>query len=289
MNDRAETRTASSVLAATAHLGPVDGVLFDLDGVIYAGPEVVPGAQETLTRLEEAGIPYGFVTNNASRSAEDIAAQIRSYGLPAEAAQVTTSAQVAARALAAEFPSGAPILTLGSPALADCLREVGLAPVAAGSGTVPAAVVQGFHRELNWYDFAAACEAIRAGAAYWATNLDISMPTDRGPMPGNGSFVRIVETITGVEPTVTGKPSALMITAAAAAIGVQRPLMIGDRLDTDIAGGRAAGYPTALVLTGIHQVEDARAAGAEAQPDLIVAALPELFEPVTGRSTEETS
>ena len=281
MNPGAPTTTGEPLLAAAAHLGDVDGVLFDLDGVIYAGPEVVPGAHETLTRLAEAGIAYGFVTNNGSRSAADIAAQIRSYGLPAEADQVTTSAQVAARALAAEFPAAAPILAIGSPALADCLRDNGLNPIAADSAETPVAVVQGFHRELNWYDLAAACEAIRAGAAYWATNRDISMPTDRGPMPGNGSFVRIVETITEVTPTVTGKPSALMISSAAAAIGVRRPLMIGDRLDTDIAGGKAAGYPTALVLTGIHQVDDVEAAESGSRPDLILTRLPELFRPAT--------
>lgn len=276
MNPDAPTTTGEPLLAAAAHLGDVDGVLFDLDGVIYAGPEVVPGAHETLTRLAEAGIPYGFVTNNGSRSAADIAAQIRSYGLPAEADQVTTSAQVAARALAAEFPAAAPILAIGSPALAECLRANGLNPIEADSSEVPAAVVQGFHRELNWYDLAAACEAIRAGAAYWATNRDISMPTDRGPMPGNGSFVRIVETITGVTPTVTGKPSALMISSAAAGIGVRRPLMIGDRLDTDIAGAVRAGLPSALVLTGVSGEDDVAAAPAEQRPDHVAATIPDL-------------
>lgn len=262
-----------------------DSVLLDLDGVVYAGPHAVPGAVEALTELESRGIPFGYVTNNASRAAADIADHLLELGLPARPAIVTTSAGVAARAMESELGAGTRVLVIGSTALADLVREAGFTVVESADDE-PDALVQGFFRDITWHDIAEACVAVAAGVDWWATNRDLTMPTERGLLPGNGAFVRIVADTTGREPRVTGKPAALMLQTAAATIGGTHPIMVGDRLDTDIAGGRAAGYTSALVLTGIHDIHDALTAPAEHRPDRIIATLGDLLAPAPAATVE---
>lgn len=255
---------------------PFDSVLLDLDGVVYAGPHAVPGAVEALAELESRGIPFGYVTNNASRAAAEIADHLLELGLPARPEVVTTSAGVAARALADELGAGSRVLVVGSAALTELVRAAGFTVVESADDE-PDAVVQGFFRDITWHDIAEACVAVASGVDWWATNRDLTMPTDRGLLPGNGAFVRIVADTTGREPRVTGKPAALMLQTAAATIGGTRPIMVGDRLDTDIAGGRAAGYTSALVLTGVHDIHDALTAPAAHRPDRIIATLGDLL------------
>lgn len=262
-----------------------DSVLLDLDGVVYAGPNAVPGAVEALTALGERDIPFGFVTNNASRGAAEISDHLVELGLPSRPELVTTSALVAARAMAAEIGAGSRILVVGSPALRSLVDEAGFTVVDSAADD-PDAVVQGFFRDISWHDIAEACVAVAAGVDWWATNRDLTMPTERGLLPGNGAFVRIVADTTGREPRVTGKPAALMLESAAQSIGGTRPLMIGDRLDTDIAGARAAGYASALVLTGIHDIRDALSAPVEHRPDRVIADLTALLEPAPRVSTD---
>lgn len=262
-----------------------DSVLLDLDGVVYAGPHAVPGAVEALAELESRGIPFGYVTNNASRAAAEIADHLLELGLPARPEVVTTSAGVAARAMADELGAGSRVLVIGSTALADLVREAGFTVVESADDE-PDALVQGFFRDITWHDIAEACVAVAAGVDWWATNRDLTMPTERGLLPGNGAFVRIVADTTGREPRVTGKPAALMLQTAAATIGGTHPIMVGDRLDTDIAGGRAAGYTSALVLTGIHDIHDALTAPAEHRPDRIIATLGDLLAPAPAATVE---
>ncbi|GAA4394697.1 MULTISPECIES: HAD-IIA family hydrolase [Brevibacterium] len=262
-----------------------DSVLLDLDGVVYAGPHAVPGAVEALAELESRGIPFGYVTNNASRAAAEIADHLLELGLPARPEVVTTSAGVAARAMADELGAGSRVLVIGSTALTELVREAGFTVVESADDE-PDALVQGFFRDITWHDIAEACVAVAAGVDWWATNRDLTMPTERGLLPGNGAFVRIVADTTGREPRVTGKPAALMLQTAAATIGGTHPIMVGDRLDTDIAGGRAAGYTSALVLTGIHDIHDALTAPAEHRPDRIIATLGDLLAPAPAATVE---
>lgn len=256
-------------------------MILDLDGVVYAGPHAVPGAPQALRALTDASIPYGFLTNNASRSSADIADSLVRMGLDAVPEQVVTSGMVAVRAIAEEIPAGARVLVIGSPALAGLVAEAGLEPVE-DAADAPAAVVQGFDPSVGWKRIAEACVAVAAGTPWWATNPDITMPTERGLLPGNGAFVRIVAETTGARPRITGKPKAAAVRAAGAAVGGRRPIMVGDRLDTDIAGARSAGYASALVLTGIHDLHDALLAPARMRPDRIIGSLPDLLaEPPT--------
>ena len=253
-----------------------DGLLLDLDGCVYTGRASVPGAAQALTGLAEAGIPVVYLTNNASRSADEVASHISSFGIDARPEQVLTSGIVAVRELAATVPAGAPVLVVGSPALAHQVLAAGL-EVVDSAADAPVAIVQGHSPNTGWRQLAEICRAVRAGAQWWATNLDRTFPLEDGQMPGNGAFVRVVEETTGAHPRVAGKPAASMMRAGTAALGAQRPLMVGDRLETDIAGARAAGMTAGLVLTGIHGEEDALAAPAQQRPHVILDSLLDLL------------
>lgn len=253
-----------------------DGLLLDLDGCVYTGRAAVPGAADALTGLAEQGVPVVFLTNNASRSADEVADHIRSFGVDARPEQVLTSAMVATRELERTLPAGAPVLVVGSPALRDLVTAAGLTVVdTAADG--PAAIVQGHSPDTGWRQLAEVCTAIRSGAQWWATNLDRTFPMEDGLMPGNGSFVRVVADTTGAAPQVAGKPARTMMDAGTRALGASRPLMVGDRLETDIAGARAAGMTAALVLTGIHREPDALAVSPDLRPHFVLDSLLDLL------------
>jgi glycerol-1-phosphatase len=227
-----------------------DSVLFDLDGTVYRGSRPVSGAVETVRTLRERETPVRFVTNNASKGPEDVVAHLRALGIAAEPAEVSTSAQAAAKVLANRVPAGAAVVIVGAPALEVEVEAVGLRPVRKNDDGVTA-VVQGHWTETGWGDLAEACLAIRAGALWVACNVDTTLPTERGELPGNGAMVAALRAATGAEPEVAGKPEAPLFTTAAASVGGRRALVVGDRLETDIAGAAAAGLDSMVVLTGV--------------------------------------
>lgn len=255
-----------------------DAVFADLDGVVYAGPHAIPGAPEALQRLEAAGIKLAYVTNNASRSSETVAAHLRDLGAPATAETVFGSAQAGAELLAGLVPARSRVLVTGSATLADQVRAQDLEPVSSADDG-PVAVIQGFDPELGWKDLAETAFAVAAGAVWVATNTDLSIPQARGIAPGNGTLVAAVAAATGRTPLVAGKPEAPLFTTAARHLGVSRPLVVGDRLDTDILGGNTAGYATALVLTGVDTPATALAARAAERPVHLIPNLAALYEP----------
>lgn len=255
-----------------------DAVLSDLDGVVYAGPEAIPGAVQALRVLAPAGVALGYVTNNASRSPETVAAHLRELGAPATAAQVFGSARAGAALLAEHLPSGAKVLVTGGAALRSEVEARGFRCVDSAED-FPDGVIQGFDPELGWRDLAEATFAIRAGALWVATNTDLTVPMARGIAPGNGSLVAAVRNAVGSEPLVAGKPQPTMFALAAETLGAQRPLVVGDRLDTDILGGNNAGMATAAVLTGIDTVRTILAARTSERPDFLIADLGDLHEP----------
>lgn len=240
-----------------------DAALLDLDGVVYRGPLAVEHAVETIAAVRADGMRTVFVTNNANREPSTVAGQLISLGVPTDDAEIMTSAQAAAAMLEAELPAGSPVLVVGGPGLRTALVEAGLR-VVSRLDDVPVAVVQGFAPTVGWADLAEATYAIREGARYVATNLDETIPTERGIAPGNGTLVAVVRTASGVVPVSAGKPQPEIFRQAAQRVAAQRPLVIGDRLDTDLAGAVAAGMPGLLVLTG---VSDARAAVLAVVPD----------------------
>ncbi|KQX66825.1 HAD-IIA family hydrolase [Angustibacter sp. Root456] len=249
-----------------------DVVLLDLDGVVYVGPQAVPGARETLSELRRRGVHVAFVTNNASRTPTEIARHLTSLSIDSTADGVVTSAQAAARLLAADLPDAARVLVVGAEGLREAVRAVGLTPVE-GADDAPAAVVQGFSPQLSWAMLDEACVAVRRGVPWIATNVDSTLPTPRGPAPGNGAFVDVVARTTGATPRVAGKPAPALLAAAVERTGAQRPLFVGDRLDTDMAGARAAGMPGLHVLTGASATVDLLAAGRDRRPAYLAADL----------------
>lgn len=257
----------------TAH----DALLVDLDGTVYSGPVAIAGSVEA---LRDSAQHVLYVTNNASRAPSDVAAHLRELGLPAADSDVVTSAQSAAGLLAEQLPGGAAVLIVGTDALADEVRHRGLRPVREAR-VDPAAVVQGHSPDTDWKTLAEAALAIRAGALWVAANLDPTLPSDRGVLPGNGSLVAALRTATGAEPQVAGKPAWPLMRDAVDRTSAQRPLVVGDRLDTDIAGGRAAGIPTLLVMTGISTPMEVLRAPAAVRPDYIGADLGALDRPAT--------
>jgi len=248
----------------TAH----DVALLDLDGVLYVGPDAVPGAAEALERARAAGMRLGFVTNNAARTPQEVAAHLTDLGMPADPGDVITSSQAAATVVAQRFGDGAAVLPVGGPGVAAALREAGLRVVERAEDG-PVAVVQGYGRDVGWTQLAEAVVAVRGGATHVATNADATIPSPRGVLPGNGALVGVVSAVTGLQPVVTGKPDPAMHAECVRRTGARSPLVVGDRLDTDIEGGRRVGAPTLLVLSGVTTPADLLAAGPEARPDLL--------------------
>lgn len=255
-----------------------DAALFDLDGVVYLGPEPVPGAAESIAALRQSGVRVGFVTNNAARSPEKVAQHLAELGVPAEVEDVVTSAQAIARLMAEQLPAGAPVLVVGTDALADEVAARGLTIVASAADS-PAAVVQGYDPQMTIPRLEQACFAIQRGAAWYVSNTDATRPTDKGLVPGAGALMGVVATAVDVEPQIAGKPHAPLMEETVRRLGARRPLFVGDRLDTDILGAVGVGMDSLLVLTGAHGKRDLLEAPETSRPTHIGYDLASLHSP----------
>lgn len=248
---------------------PFDAVLFDLDGVLYVGPTAVPHAVDAVAALRAQGIPCGFVTNNAARPPGEVADHLTALGVQAAASDVTTSAMAGARVLRDRFGPGVRVLAVGGPGVELALRSVDLIPVASADDE-PLAVMQGFGSDVGWRDLVEVGLAVRRGAWWLATNADATIPLPRGLAPGNGSLVAAVTAAAGRPPDeIAGKPEPALLREAIERCKARRPLMVGDRLDTDIAGGNRVGIETLLVLTGVTDRDTGEAAEGDLRPTFI--------------------
>ncbi len=246
-----------------------DCLLLDLDGTVFRGHEPTAGALESLADLESRVL---YVTNNASRAPAEVAEHLRELGFTAEPDDVVTSAQSAAHLLAARLPAGSAVLVVGTDALAGEVSKAGLRPVRSFDEG-PVAVVQGHSPSTAWPDLAEAALAVRAGALWVAANVDLTLPSERGLLPGNGSMVAALRVATGRDPLVAGKPQPTLMNDALSRGAFATPLVVGDRLDTDIAGAVAAGLPSLMVLTGVSTAVDAVRAVPEERPGYLAADL----------------
>ncbi len=251
-----------------------DCLLIDLDGTVVRGDESIAGAVQALERVDADKL---FITNNASRRPADVAAHLSRLGFATVDADIATSAQAAAHLLAARLSAGSPVLVVGTEALAAEVATVGLRPVRRWQDQ-PVAVVQGHSTDTGWADLAEAALAIRSGALWMATNVDRTLPTERGLLPGNGAMVAALRAATDAEPEIAGKPSPTLMTDALARGDFHTPLVVGDRLDTDIAGANAAGLPSLMVLTGVNSARDAVAAMAGQRPTYLAPDLRSLHD-----------
>ncbi|HEY0952155.1 HAD-IIA family hydrolase [Nocardioides sp.] len=241
-----------------------DLAMLDLDGVVYVGGDAIEGAAEHLAAARAAGMRLAFVTNNASRSPRTVAEHLADLGVAAEEADVVTSAQAAARLAVDRVGPGTPVVCLGADGLREALHEVGLTPVDVADEA--AAIVTGYGPEVRWSEIMRAAVRIRDGLPWIASNTDLTFPASFGIAPGHGVQVEMLRRFSGVDPAVAGKPARPLLDETVRRVGGRRPLMVGDRLDTDIEGARAAGLDSLLVLTGVTGLSELVAAGEGLRP-----------------------
>ncbi len=250
-----------------------DTALLDLDGVVYIGGTAVEHAADALAAARVRGMRLAYVTNNASRTPAVVAARLTAMGVPADPADVVTSAQAVARLVAERVPPGARVLAVGAEGLYEPLRERGLRIVESADDD-PAAVVQGYGGPgMPWERLNEAAFAVQRGVPWFASNADLTIPTPRGIAPGNGAALAVVRLVTGAEPQVAGKPRPPMHRETVIRTGARRPLVVGDRLDTDIEGAYNGGVDALLVLTGVTGAAELLAAPPRHRPAYVAADL----------------
>lgn len=255
-----------------------DVAMLDLDGVVYIGPDAVPGAPDQLARAGEEGMRLAYVTNNAARPPGVVAEHLRELGIAAKDEDVVTSAQAAARLLSERCPPGSAVFVIGGDGLFEALAELGLCPVQ-DIADEPVAVVSGYHRDLRWGTVSDGSILVRGGLPWVAANTDMSVPTRHGHGPGNGVLVETVARFTGRTPVVAGKPQPPLFEETRRRVGGSRPLVVGDRLDTDIEGAVRTGYDSLLVMTGVTGLEELVSAPPERRPSYVAVDLSSLGRP----------
>lgn len=248
-----------------------DLAMLDLDGVVYIGGAAVPGAPEAVAAARGRGQRVAFITNNASRTPETVARHLEELGVEASPGDVVTSAQAAARLLADRLGPGATVACLGAAGLVEALGEVGLRPVPVDGAEADraGALVTGFAPDARWSEVMRAAVRIRDGLPWVATNTDLTFPAAYGVAPGHGVQVDMIRRFSGVDPVVAGKPARPLLDETVRRVGGERPLMVGDRLDTDIEGAHRAGLPSLLVLTGVTGLDDLVQARPELRPSYL--------------------
>jgi len=259
-----------------ALLRGVRGWLIDLDGVVYRGDQVLPGAADFIQMLREKDIPFRYLTNNSTRTQMQYAERLRNMGILSEPDDFYTSALATVEYLSRLAAPGARVLMIGKNGLREALREQGFALVDEPADAEYCVI--GFTDELTYDMLMRATLAIRAGAPFIATNPDPTLPVEIGLVPGIGAILAAITAASDVEPTVIGKPNRIIIDLALDRLGITAGecAMLGDRLDTDILGGQGAGISTALVLSGSTTTDDL--AASNIRPDIVVQDLPALID-----------
>lgn len=273
------TLTSSNEPLSTAY----DATIYDLDGVCYRGDQPVVDAAESITDARNRGQRAVYLTNNASRTPHAIGEHLRSLGIPAEDSEVYTAAMAAAELASEQIPAGSKVFVIGGAGLVEALTVKGFTVVDSADDD-PAAVVQGWDPSVGWAIMSEGALAIQRGALFIASNLDATLPQERGFMLGNGSLVKAVEHATGVVPLATGKPLPKVFHQAGESVSAVRPLAVGDRLNTDIRGAVAAGIDSLHVLTGVNDEKDVALAIPEERPTFLVKTLVGLNEPYSAPS-----
>ena len=244
--------------------GRYDAILFDLDGVLYRGDVAVPHAPEAMAALRRAGTRVMFLTNNSSRTPEQVAAKLTGLGIDARPDEVVTSALATAELLAAR--GGGTAFVVGMEGIRRALAEAGIT-VLDGEPERVDHVVVGVDLDATYAKLRTACVLVERGAALVATNPDRSFPAERALWPGAGALLAVVTETTGAEAEVVGKPFAPLFETARKRAGAATPLVVGDRLDTDIAGAAALGWDSMLVLTGVS--DRAELAASDVRPTFV--------------------
>lgn len=228
------------------------GYLIDLDGTMYRGTELIQEAADFVKKLNERGIPYLFVTNNSSRTPEQVAEKLKNFTIPATGEQVFTTSQATANYISG-LKENASVYVIGEEGIRTAIAEKGLTFAEEDADFV----VVGIDRSITYEKLTVGCLAVRNGATFISTNGDIAIPTERGLLPGNGSLTSVITVSTATTPTFIGKPESIIMEQALAVLGTSKEetLMVGDNFDTDIMAGINAGLDTLLVHTGVTKKE----------------------------------
>jgi HAD superfamily hydrolase (TIGR01457 family) len=226
-----------------------DAVFIDLDGVVYRGDRVVPAAPDVLDRLRALDVKLLFLTNNSARTPDQVADRMRKVGVPVEPGEILTSAIATAAMLRREGEHRRKAYVIGERGIRQALEQIGI-EILDGEPEATDLVVVGWDRSVDYAKLKMASLLVERGARLIATNPDASYPAPNGLWPGAGAILSVVTTTTGVIPTIVGKPNGPLFQAAAELAGATRPLVVGDRLDTDIGGAHDMRWDSLLVLTG---------------------------------------
>jgi 4-nitrophenyl phosphatase len=261
---------------------PIKALILDMDGVLWSGPEPIGDLPAIFSRIEQRGWKVALATNNATRSPVQFVEKLRRFGVSVDPRLVINSAQATAEYLQRRHPQGGPVYVIGEEGLLEALAQCGFFPAEKDA----LAVVVALDRNLTYDHLRIATHLIRAGVPFIGCNPDRTLPTPEGPIPGSGTILAALEASTGVKPTIVGKPHPEMYAVVLSRLGVspENALVVGDRLETDIAGGLAAGCPTALVLTGVST--EAAARSSPYMPDMIAPDLSTLIENLMNSSDE---
>jgi len=239
----------------------INSLILDMDGVLWKADAPIGNLPAVFDRIRARGLKVAFATNNGTRTPEQYVECLAGFGVTVEPWQVVTSSLGVAHLLSQKFPAGGPIFAIGEAGVMLALREKGFKPLSVEEAEKAQAVVMGIDRGIN---FAKMCEAallVRRGVPFYATNPDKTFPTPRGEIPGAGAWISVIITATGIEPIYAGKPAPYLLELARERLGTakEKTLVVGDRLETDIAGGQVAGCPVALVLSGVSTREQGEA------------------------------
>ena len=231
----------------------IKALIIDMDGVIWRGDAPVGNLPATFKRIRERGLRFVFATNNGTRTSEQYVTRLQSFGVDVEPWQVITSAQAAAHGLSQKFPPGTKVFMIGEAGIRYALEEKGFEVLSTEDATHAQAVLVGIDREITFQKMVEATLLVRSGIPFYVTNPDKTFPTPRGEIPGAGAWYSVIVTASGVEPIVAGKPFPFLVELALEKLGTQKEetLVVGDRIETDIAAGQGVGCPTALVLSGV--------------------------------------
>ena len=237
----------------------IKALILDMDGVIWKSDMPIGHLPKLFDRIRVRGLKYVFATNNSTKTSEQYVARLKEVGVEAEPWQVVTSSQGAAHAIAQKFPRGSKVFMIGEDGLRLPLEEKGFEVISLEDATQAQVVVMGFDRGISFSKASEATLLIRNGIPFYATNLDKTFPTPRGQIPGAGAWVSVITTATNVQPTVAGKPFPFLMDLSLERLGTKKEetLVVGDKLETDIAAGQAVGCPVALVLSGVSTKEQA--------------------------------
>ena len=255
-------------------LSNIKALILDMDGVLWRDDTPIGDLPAVFARIRERGLRVALATNNATKTVDEYLGKFSGFGVELEPWQVLTSALATAATLAKEFPGRGPVFVVGENGLQRALADAGFSPVTdPADETRPVAVVVGYDRQLTFAKLRRATLHIRAGAPFYGTNPDKTFPTPQGLVPGAGAILAAIEAATEREPSIIGKPQPAMLVMALERLGTGpgETLVVGDRLETDIAAGQAAGCRTALVLSGVSTREAAEKWNPP--PDLVVADL----------------